>query len=335
MHQPMLIVGAALCVVAGLGLFTEHVSQQHAQAAALRTEAEYAEGQILPRTPSETLRGLHSMISYAANGPAVDLACSLMTPLAQQQFAAVHQQPDCPAVARVLGTQVTDHARYPRFRFTAQDEVILGDHGSMDGCAITWRGAIDPPDLPNPGPMLGKFSMHRVAGLGFKITGITPCPPTAPATTPRLSPSSTPSLSTGPVNSPQPNMPTPRSLAGLLPSYAPSVPAILAGRIATNDPSTCALFTDTARAQFTTAHQSTACPTAVNTLHIQVSDSQVYSNPRNPPTTPGLAGVVIDACHLTWSTWAGPAHPGPQIGRLTLQHPPRHAGYLIANYQPC
>jgi hypothetical protein len=96
------------------------------------------------------------------------------------------------------------------------------------------------------------------------------------------------------------------------------------------------LFTDTGRAEFTAAHNAIDCAAAVANVHAQVSNPEVYADPHGASETPGPAGrTVVDGCHLTWSTWSGSNRPGPQIGRLELEHPPGHVGYLIAGYQSC
>ncbi|CAM3410796.1 hypothetical protein KIPE111705_07100 [Kibdelosporangium persicum] len=336
MQLSLLIAGVTLCAAASAGIYTDHLADQRAQVAALRAEAELAEGQILPRTPSEAVRSLHSLISYAGDRASAGPACSLMTPLAQREFAAVYRQPNCLATAHILQAQVTDRTKYPRFRFTDQDQVIQGDHGTMDGCAITWRSAIDPAGTPDPGPRLGRFTLHRIAGLGFKITGVTPCASKGSTATPDPRPTlaNTPPAGSASSRPPAPPMSRP---TGLLPSYAPSVPAILAGRIAMNDPGACELFTAAGRAQFAAAHKAADCPAAVAVMRAQVVNPTVYRNPHTitTQTTDVTGRTVVDGCRLKWSTWAGPTVPGPQIGHLELEHPPGSVGYLIAGYTPC
>ncbi|GAB3902487.1 hypothetical protein GCM10029964_093040 [Kibdelosporangium lantanae] len=233
MQIPLIIAGATLCAAAGIGLYADHLAERQSQTNALRAEAELSEGLSLPRSPSGTLRSLHTLISYAGTLKGAERACSLMTKPAQQQFAAAYGQPDCPAAARMLGAQVTNRNRYQRYQVPDSAEFVQGEQGSMDGCGITWRDFLDSADMPDPGPRLGMFTMTRVVGLGFKITGFEPCPAghIPPATSVTSPASSSPASASSSASTPT-TTPTTPSATGLLPSYAPAVPGILAARIA-------------------------------------------------------------------------------------------------------
>ncbi|GAB3902483.1 hypothetical protein GCM10029964_093030 [Kibdelosporangium lantanae] len=71
-------------------------------------------------------------------------------------------------------------------------------------------------------------------------------------------------------------------------------------------------------------------------MRAKVTDPEVYADPHGATETPGPAGrTLVDGCHLTWSSWSGSSRPGPQVGRLELEHPPGNAGYLITGYRSC
>ncbi|GAB3889907.1 hypothetical protein GCM10029964_060460 [Kibdelosporangium lantanae] len=335
MQISLLVAGATLCAVAGVGLFVDHLREQQGQMDQVRAEAELSEAETLSRTPSSAVRGLHNLIGHGGWSS----ACSMMTADAQRQFAAVHAQPTCEAAARFLGDQVTEHGRYVLFRYPEDAEVIRGDQGTMDGCAVTWRDVFDSPDRPDPGPRLGRFTMIRLLGLGFKITGVAPCPPaggdeqgTASSSSAATSSPSIPSTAT---RAPVPS--TSRAPLGLLPSYGPAIPGILANHISKGDAAgVCDLFTDAGRTQFAAAHQAADCPAAVASINAKVTDHELYADPHGATEAPNAGGrVVVDGCHLTWSSWSGTSRPGPQVGRLELEHPPGQMGYLIVGYRSC
>jgi hypothetical protein len=335
MQIPLMVAGATLCAIAGVGLFVDRVQEQQVRTDQLRAEAELSQAETLSRTPSGALRGLHNAIGHGG----WTLACSMMTPEAQRQFAAAYGQPNCEAAARFLGDQVTEHSRYVLFRYPEDAQIFQGDQGSMDGCAVTWRDVFDPPDRPDPGPRLGRFTMIRLLGLGFKITGVVPCPPAGTDEHATASRSSA-TTSGPPTSSSTSNVPVPSTSItplGLLPSYGPAVPGVLANHISKGDVAgVCDLFTDVGRSQFASAHQAADCPAAVASMNAKVIDHELYADPHGAAEGPGAAGrTVVDGCHLTWSTWSGSRHPGPQIGRLELEHPPGQVGYLIAGYRPC
>jgi hypothetical protein len=335
MQVPLMIAGVTLCAIAGVGLFVDHVREQQGQTDQVRAEAELSEAETFSRTPSGVLRGLHNLIGHGGWSS----ACSLMTSDAQRQFAAAYAQGSCEAAAQFVGDQVTEPSRFVLFRFPEDAQVVDGDRGVMDGCAVTWRDVFDPADRPDPGPRLGRFTMGRLLGLGFKITGVAPCPPArtdehgnsggAPVAT------SNPPMSSNTSNVPVPS--TSATPLGLLPSYGPAIPGILASHISKGDAAgVCSLFTDAGRSQFATAHQATDCPSAIVSMNAKVTDHELYADPHGATEGPGAGGrVVVDGCHLTWATWSGPSRPGPQIGRLELEHPPGQVGYLIAGYRAC
>lgn len=340
MQWKLLIAGATLCATAGVGLLSELAQAREAEAAALRAQAEHDRGDILSRDPAGTLRALQNLVAYALDHGGAGPACGLMTKQAQSAFAVAVGEPDCPAAARKLAGQITNRNRYLLYRLdTDRYQRIQGDEGFVDGCAIVWRDFLDPPDMPDPGPRLGRLFMRRVAGMGFEITGYEPCPP----------PTAQPGVPIGPTSPEQPPTPPNTSGAppsatsepaapGLLPGYAPSLPAILAGRIAVNDPNTCELFTADGQRQFATAHQAPNCVAAVTALHNQVTDAELYSNPGGATEAPGTGGrTEVDGCHLIWRRFfdTSPRQPGPQIGHLLLEQPPGRSGYLISGYRRC
>jgi hypothetical protein len=167
----MLLVGAALVLVFGLGYGVAHYRgaeqrrQEEAQAAAQQaTNVVAIAPELLPRVLA---RGI-------ATGDG-RTTCDLLGAPARDQLAASMGAPDCvSAVARLAG-QVSDPTAYAAPRLPPSALVKrpgpAGQPGSavLDGCQVSWP-------TPNPGPPLGQFSLNQYQQTDrYVVTGYTPC----------------------------------------------------------------------------------------------------------------------------------------------------------------
>lgn len=161
--------------------------------------------------------------------------------------------------------------------------------------------------------------------------------PEHPRAVPTTAAPTSPGDPSAPPNSPTTTTTTTTTAPQVLPTYPPSFPGRLARAIADHDGTVCELFTPRAAKQFATATGTGSCPAAIEAMAAKVTDVHLYSNPSGPSEAQpaGKRRVIVDGCHLTWSTLDGPATPGPQVGMLTLEQPDGSVGYLIAGYRAC
>ncbi|MCO1659197.1 hypothetical protein [Pseudonocardia humida] len=142
-----------------------------------------------------------------------------------------------------------------------------------------------------------------------------------------------------------------RTRAQLLPRSPSAAVHALLGAIAHDDPTAaCWSLTTTAAEHLATAVDAQSCPTAISTLHDQVTDPIAYRSPDSGsittgPTSPDGETSHANACSLTWTARTGAdatgrgtlpsTRPGPQVGMLDLHRPRPDGGYLITGYRSC
>lgn len=336
MNKKITAAGLILTISVSTSLVTDHIAQTRAtaaqQSAAAHSDQQANIGRVLPRTPVTALRTFMSLVAQRIP----ESACTGLDTHAATQLAIQYGEPDCAAAARRIRSQVDDINDWIEFTFAPGDQKIHADGtATMNGCAIRFPGhLIGKAPARDPGPRIGRLTLRQIGGGGYLITRIEPCP-TGPAPT-------TPSGSSVPTTTrPTPAAPSSPAVPSMLPVYPPSVPAMVARRIADGSTYLCAYFTPAARAQFAQAARAADCETAVTELRTRVTDARRYANPDSGTTTatPAAGGrVTVDGCALTWTILGQPhaTPPGPRIGRLTLEHPPGDPnGYLIAGYAPC
>jgi hypothetical protein len=305
MQWRMITLGAALCLVAAIGISVDQLEQIRAEQRWSEQEDELERSRMLPNTPQEMLRSLHDGI--AQNNTR---ACgSLMEESARARFAHAHGEPTCEAAITKLSQQVTDTGDYVRFtideRYVRQ-EVATGG-AFIDGCQVQFGGLFNPTD---PGPRLGQFHGHRViAGGGLLIDGYTPCPPRS-------------------------------NVLAALPSSPTGVGNVLVGYLAYGNDIVCQLFSDSAEAEFAAALNAEDCPEAVARFHSRVTDPDQYARPLGGIWTgphdlrDDTDPVPVNVCELVWPPNVN--RPGPaQVGTLEVTQARSGAGYQITQFRPC
>ncbi|WP_157358730.1 hypothetical protein [Amycolatopsis sp. ATCC 39116] len=307
-------VAGAMVVAGGVGWIVD--ARARAAQEALWAAQQHQENlsRILPTTPEEALRTLHSMI--AQNRP--DRACGLFDIAVQAQVARDYGAPTCEAALAGLRGQVLDGPAYADVRVPEGEQGLEGDVGGwVNGCAVSFEGGWIEGTTggSDPGPRLGQLHLHRVRppSGGMIIDWYTPCPPE----------------------------PGPRT--GPLPTDPGDVADVLVDELAgTGDPATvCRLFSPEGAGEFAEVYATPDCPAAVTAFRARIVDRDRYRRvlggaKASPAATDG--SVAVDACSLRWSMLIadGPQPPpGPQLGRLTVAAPPGQTGYWITGYQVC
>jgi hypothetical protein len=321
MQWKLAAVGSVLCMVAGGGLFSQHLDALAAQEVSNQQQHQENLARIMPDTPQEVLRSINK--SLATKMPAQ--ACLLFEDAQRPVFGKAFGEPTCEAAMFKLAAQVKDINSYVEFNVNWQRDVRLeGDTGAfIDGCAITFGGGILDPENGggDPGPKIGKFHMKRILQRGLMIDGFLPCT-TAPPPGPGAPPTST---------GPGPLPTSPRAPVGVLLGY------LAKG----NDGGACRLFSDAGQKAFAKAQGVADCPTAVATFRMKVTDPDRYGKPIGGDVTvdpPKNGKFNADACELNWANYTVDGElppPGPQLGHLVIEHPPGNDGYWITSFSNC
>jgi hypothetical protein len=320
MQWKLAAVGGVLCLAAGGGLVHEHLDTLTAQNVATQQQHQQNLSAILPDTPQKVLRFINQAIAEKDTVK----ACSMF------------EQAERPAVARALGAgscesamanfaqQVKDVNEFVEFNVDeAHDVVLEGDTGaSINGCNITFGGGLlGPPVAGDPGPKIGRLHMKRILNRGLLVDGLTPCTPT-PGTSPSARPGDT-----GSVSLPT----TPRAPVDALLNY-----------LAQGSADGCQLFSDAGKAAFAKAQGTSDCPAAVTAFRGRITDPRRYGEPIGGDVNvdqQGSGTFAADACKLVWAGYTMDGElppPGPQLGRLVIEHPPGNAGaYWISGYAHC
>jgi hypothetical protein len=308
-------LSAVLAITCGLMAWLSWRADQERQAADERARHEYTVAELRPDRPLELLhlvvKAIHS------NDPA--LVCFVFTPEAEREFAEEETgTTTCPAAINALHGRITGKGYG---NATADPDEVNEETkdrpATVSGCRMyIVEGPLEYREPP--GPELGTFRLERdprFPNSGYRITRYTPCGKTDPDLPP-----------------PTPTRPP------VLPSYPPGMPGILTKAIAADDPDVCGLFTQQGATQFANVSAADSCPEAITALSEKVTDPTAYGNPDGETVTSTTTGTVeIHACALTWNRFGqGAITAGPQLGHLTLIHPPDHStGYLIDAVRPC
>lgn len=306
MQWKMTTLGVVLCLVAGGGLYSEHLAQLRAEQEDLNQQHEEALSRIMPQSPREMLRSFHTLIAEKASKE----ACYLMDEPTRPVFAKANGEPTCEAAMTKLSQQVTDVNEY--IEFTIDDQYVHEEGrtaASIDGCEVKFGGLFNP-KLGDPGPRLGQFHAHRILEKGLIVDGYTPCPPRPPNALPAL------------------------------PNYPDSVAEVLVGYLANGNTIACQLFSDSGKTEFAAAEGAKDCPDAVAKFRSKVTDPNQYAQPIGGSwsgphdITNDMAPVPVYVCQLVWS----PKNPNPgpaQVGNLEVVRPQPGAGYWITHFRPC
>jgi len=327
----LLTVGVLLAASGVGGLAAEQIRAERVAEQQSQDQYEVNLSVIMPRSPQDWLRVIHSHVAHRLP----DKACYLLAEPVRVTFAREHRAQDCPAAMTALSDQVRDVGRYELPLYEPDQVVTIdGDRASLDLCRGYWRDVLVPVDAA--GPLLGRFDLKRILGQGYQAVGWTPCPvePSAAPSAPSVAGTTAVAQ---PVPVPQP--PPTTSAPGLLPSYPPSYPGVLTRAIGRRDVGVCGYFTSAGAAEFAQAVGAATCADAVAELAERVADPGVYGQPQAgsaSAVTLGGGQSDVDACALTWLTWPGGAStPGPQLGRLHLERPAGAVGYLVAGFRAC
>ncbi|ONF73950.1 hypothetical protein AVR91_0204265 [Amycolatopsis keratiniphila subsp. keratiniphila] len=319
--------------MAGGGLFAEHLDVLAAEEVSAEQQHQENLARIMPNTPQEMLRSIHDLL--AEKDPA--RACLLFEDPLRPQFGAAFGEPTCEAAMFKLAAQIKEPNKYVEFNVNWQKDVRLeGDTGAfIDGCAVTFGGGLLDPENGggDPGPKIGKLHMKRILKRGLVVDGFTPCNTAAgPGGTPTPGappPSAAPPTTTGPGPLPT----SPRAPAGVLVGY------LAKG----NDAGACRLFSDSGKAAFAKAQGVADCPAAVAAFRTKITDPDRYGKPiggdSDATARKGSYGTHdVDACKLNWSNYTVDGEmppPGPQLGRMVVEHPPGNDGYWITGFSNC
>jgi hypothetical protein len=324
MQWKLAAVGGILCLAAGGGLFSEHVASVSAQNVTAGQQREQQHQQnlagILPDTPQKVLRSIHTALAEHDTVRACSaFEQSLRTAVGRALGAA-----SCESGMANLAIQVKDPNSYVEFNVNQQRDVVIeGDTGAwIDGCAVTFGGGLlGSPVSGDPGPKVGKLHMTRILQRGLVVDGFTPCPK-PPASGPGA-----PSTDAGSVPLPT----SPREPVDTLLTY-----------LANGDTSGCALFSDAGKAAFAKVQGAGDCPAAVTAFHGKIADPSRYAKPIGGDVTADQKGggrFDLDACALVWAGYTVDGElppPGPQLGRLTIDHPPGNGNaYWITSFAHC
>jgi hypothetical protein len=133
-------------------------------------------------------------------------------------------------------------------------------------------------------------------------------------------------------------------LARELPASPPDVAVALTEFIGEGgqnaDVVACLMFSPAAAGQFAATTGTLSCPTAIEALHTQVTDTGTYINAVTvPPDAWSASGdtAIVNGCAVNWAglfNEAPPTLPGPLPGRLTMIRQDGK-GWLITGYQRC
>lgn len=310
MQWKLTAVGAVFCLIAGGGLYSEHLAAERAYQEDLDQQHELALSRILPRTPTEMLRSLHTMVGYKGAGDSAKMGCLLMDEPTRAVFARDHGEPTCEAAMIKLGQQVTDINSYVEFTID-DDKWVRSDKtsGSINGCEVEFGGLFDP-KVGDPGPRLGQFHAHRILEKGLMIDGYTPCPPRPPDALPQL------------------------------PGQPGLVADVLIGYLANGNTVACQMFAESGKKEFAESEGAKDCPEAVQKFRAKVTDPNQYAKPIGGSWTgphdiqDDMAPVPVYVCELVWSPQN--RNPGPaKVANLEVARPKPDAGYWITHFRPC
>lgn len=158
------VVGAALCVVTGVGFGFSTIRDAQQVAAETAQTQERSRGAQGASRQSGVLPILLSRIARNVPGPICD---NLLTAEAQVGFVAAAGGLDCVSSVGSLFSKVVDPNAYERADAPAvvRDGVLV-----VDACAMSWG------DAPAPGPQLGKLTIGpKAGGATYVITAFSVC----------------------------------------------------------------------------------------------------------------------------------------------------------------
>jgi hypothetical protein len=156
-------VGAALCLVSGVGFALSTVRDAEQAAADYgRFQQENRANLGAPR-PNSVLPLLLNRIALASPGAVCD---NLLSESAAAAFAASHPHGDCDAAVAALASQVVDRDRYAQAQAPSSP---TADGLVIDACAMSWSAG------EVAGPQIGHLTIGPTAPSRYAVTDFRPC----------------------------------------------------------------------------------------------------------------------------------------------------------------
>jgi hypothetical protein len=308
--------GVSVCLAAGCGLalWLAWRADEQRREASEREDRDYRVADMRPDNPTRMFQQLATDLAAGD----VFWVCWLFDDAGRQAFTKAAHADSCEDAVRDWHARIESGRRGVYGGATVPAEAIVtaeDDTVYVDGCQAYALDKFD--HVPLPGPRLGQLTLRLDPefGVGYLVTGYTPCgqqPPGKPTST-----SSPPAV---------------------LPSYPLGFASRLTEAIAGRDKDVCRFFTGGGRRAFAAVVGESSCERAIDALADQVIDPDAYATPSGATTSTRADGrIVVHACSLTWTRWGqGQTVAGPQLGQFVLVQPdPDTPGYLVDDVLPC